>query len=93
MITEKQLLKWGFIKTSSLSDAPCMFVISRHRDDFYNVSIIDEYVEWDIERGEFRVYYAVCRVLLTNCTTKRKADQALRLLGLPSIDKLNTIKK
>ena len=91
MITEKQLLEWGFKKEQTLLGIIYTFAIStcsRNR-----ITIHNEYVEVDIERKEVSVAYAHNYIHLANCTSKRKADQATHLIGLPSIDKLNTIKK
>lgn len=91
MITEKQLLKWGFEKEQTIFGTTYMFAIStRSRDE---LTIPTEYVEVDIERKEVAISYNHNYIALTNCTIKRKVDQALRLLGLPSIDKLKEIKK
>lgn len=90
MITEEQLLKWGFEKEPGLwRETYFIFALSLVSGS----TIPAEYVDVDIERDEVTISYNRNYIHLANCTSKRKADQALRLLGLPSIDKLNTIKK
>lgn len=86
MITEKQLLKWGFKKEQTILETTYMFAISTCSRN--GLTIPNEYVCVSIERREVSVGYAHNYIFLANCTTKRKADQALRLLGLPSIDNL-----
>jgi len=80
MITEKDLLKWGFVRGEYSEGYLCTY------------------------EGNAIWFYPDCQRLmiysdgddyldLSYCPTKRKADQALRLLGLPPIDKLKEIKK
>lgn len=91
MITEKQLLKWGFEKEQTILETTYMFAISTCSRN--GLAVPTEYVYVSIDRREVSVGYAHNYIFLANCTTKRKVDQALRLFGLPSIDKLKEIKK
>lgn len=85
MITEKQLLKWGFEKRAN------HFVFQINHDLLQGIT--DEFVFYFPDREVLNIEANIGRLRLQPCATKRKADEALRLLGLPSIDKLNTIKK
>ena len=82
MITEKQLLKWGFTHRG----------VNEFRIVIPYKWKSDEYVFYFRGLQKIRIM-TQSGTLTLDCATKRKADQALRLLGLPSIDKLNTIKK
>lgn len=90
MITEKQLLKWGFEKGNEIIP-PITFFRFVVTDD--NGHGRYEYVEYRPDTETLEIYHDFNYLLLKGVTTKRKADQALRLLGLPSIDKLKEIKK
>lgn len=83
MITEKQLLKWGF---EECSESGYELVLEKHGGFDYSVY-------FGLTDGRLIVNYHLDFLELNAVGSKRKADQALRLLGLPSIDKLNTIKK
>lgn len=83
MITEKDLLKWGFTKHEDYGGVTAIFFLPSGT----------EWVGYDLHRHALSVRYNGSYIYLSAVTTKRKPDQALRLLGLPSIDKLNTIKK
>lgn len=91
MITEKDLLKWGFEKEQTILETTYMFAISTCSRN--ELAVPTEYVYVSIDRREVSVGYAHNYIFLANCTTKRKADQALRLLNLPPIDKLSTLKQ
>ena len=84
MITEKQLLKWGFEKKGS---GRCFEIILEKHPALFDL------VFFDFREDRLVACYNRSRVELFAVTTKRKVNQALRLLGLPSIDKLNEIKK
>lgn len=77
MITEKQLLKWGFTHRGG-----CEF---RFVIPFTWKS--DEYVFYFSNSQTIRII-TQSGVLTLYCDTKRRADQALHLMGLTSIDKL-----
>lgn len=85
MITEKDLLKWGFEKWGESGN--CYQIILEKHPALFDL------VFFDFREDRLVACYNRSRVELFAVTTKRKADQALSLLGLPSIDKLNTIKK
>ncbi|MBO7684808.1 MAG: hypothetical protein J6V72_00395 [Kiritimatiellae bacterium] len=90
MITEKQLLKWGFEKGIDFfppSEVFFRLILKELPQNRY------EYVEYRPKDNTLQIYHDSNFLVLSAVTTKRKADQALRLLGLPPIDKLNTIKK
>ena len=84
MITEKDLLKWGFEKCG---EGGYELVLEQH-EGWYDYSVY-----FNLPDGRLVVNYHHAFLELNAVTTKRKADQALRLLGLPPIDKLNEIKK
>jgi hypothetical protein len=90
MITEKDLLKWGFEKGNEIIP-PITFFRFVVTDD--NGHGRYDYVEYRPDTETLEIYHDFSYLILKGVTTKCKADQALRLLGLPSIDKLNTIKK
>lgn len=90
MITEKDLLKWGFEKGNEIIP-PITFFRFVVTDD--NVHGRYDYVEYRPDTETLEIYHVFNYLILKKVTTKRKADQALRLLGLPSIDKLKTVKK
>ena len=90
MITEKDLLKWGFEKGKEIFP-PITFFRFVVTDD--NGHGRYDYVEYQPDTEALEIYYGFNYLLLKGVTTKRKADQALRLLGLPPIDKLKEIKK
>ena len=83
MITEKDLLKWGFEKCS---ESGYELVLEQHEGYDYSVY-------FNLPDGRLVVDYHHDFLELNAVIAKRKADQALRLLGLPPIDKLNEIKK
>lgn len=91
MITEKDLLKWGFEKGNEIIPPITFFRFAITNDNGHGRY---DYVEYRPDTETLEIYRSYSNYLvLKEVTTKRKADQALRLLGLPSIDKLNTIKK
>lgn len=83
MITEKQLLKWGFEKCN---ESGYELVLEQHEGFDYSVY-------FELTDGRLVVDYHADFLELNAVGSKRRIDQALRLLGLPTIDKLNTIKK
>jgi len=85
MITEKDLLKWGFENTG-ISGRCYEIIIEKHPALF-------DLVFFDFRENRLVACYNRSQVELFGVTTKRKADQALHLLGLPPIDKLKEIKK
>ena len=82
MITEKQLLKWGFEKL------PEGFELVLEKHGGYDYSVY-----FDLKNDRIVINYKLSFIEIYAVGSKRRVDQALRLLGLPSIDKLNTIKK
>ena len=83
MITEKQLLKWGFEKCS---ESGYELVLEQHEGFDYSVY-------FDLKKDRIVIHYNLGFVEIWAVGSKRRVDQALHLLGLPSIDKLNTVKK
>jgi len=83
MITEKQLLKWGFEKRSN-------YLFFQINHDLLQ-GIPNEFVFYYPVHETLQIEAILGRVEFQPCTTKRKADQALHLLGLPSIDKLKNL--
>lgn len=85
MIKEKDLLKWGFEKRAN------HFVFQINHDLLQGIT--NEFVFYFPDREVLNIEANIGRLRLQPCATKRKADQALRLLNLPPIDKLSTLKQ
>lgn len=83
MITEKQLLKWGFEKRSNY----WFFQINHNLLQ----GTPNEFVFYYPVHETLQVEANFGRIELQPCHTKLKADQALHLLRLPSIDKLKNL--
>lgn len=83
MITEKQLLKWGFQKRTN-------YLFFQINHDLLQ-GIPNEFVFYYPDHEMLQVEANSGCIKLQPCITKRKADQALHLLGLPSIDKLKNL--